>query len=222
MIAVEASCSAVVPNDPVFRWSVHHVKEVFLALLPPKFVLDGSSKVQITCGPRGQEAAYFQVLGATNYYQEEFDFDLYYAANAAEREELILTLLEKSFIEIATRVDDRPPSLQDQILKAANEVRSLGFGLKLRSKKLSKSTPSRKLKLDIYRHLDRQVGEAWSVEIAIPNRGLVHREWIGKVPNYLDLTDFYKTSKWDGNSFVIQDRLSKTVYQLDASRFLAT
>src|SRR4051812_43281500 len=102
-IAIEASRTALIPSEPVFRWTAHHVKEVFLALLPRRFILDGSGKVQITCGPRGNDIQYQQLLGTTNYYREEFAFQEYYAASPPEREEILLKTIEDALFDITLR-----------------------------------------------------------------------------------------------------------------------
>jgi hypothetical protein len=219
MIAVEASAKASMPSEPVFRWTVHHVKEIFLALLPQKFVLDGSSKVQITCGPCGDESQYQRVLGTTDYFREDFDFLQYYALKPAERDNMLLTVLQESLFDIASRVNECVEA-QDVILAVARDVASHEFSLKLHSRRLSKVTSCRRLRVNIYRNLNRQVGEVWSSEVIARDHNLIHEEWIGEMPHYLDLTDFYKSSTWKGNVFVVQNRFGKTVYELDVNPFL--
>src|SRR5688572_18932080 len=80
----------------VFRWTTHHVREMFAALLPSGYVLDGSSVVQVTCGPRGEDPQYGQCLGSSEYFVEGFDFAAYARAPARDRELVILSTLESA------------------------------------------------------------------------------------------------------------------------------
>lgn len=219
MIAVEASKKATLPAGRVFRWDAHHVKELFLAMLPCKLTLDGSSKVQVTCGPRGEEPQYQQVLGTSNYFREDFDFQRYYQLMPPERDRMLLQALEESFLDITSKVDAGAEA-RDAISKTARKVRERDFDLKIQSKKLSRPTHCRNLTVNVHRNLNRQVGEVWSCEVTVGDDRVVYRDWIGETPHYLDLTDFYKSSEWEGNVFIIRNRLGKMVYQLNVMPFL--
>lgn len=219
MIAVEASNRITLPAVPVFRWTAHHVKEIVLALLPPKFTLDGSSKIQVTCGPRGDEPQYRRTFGTAHYFREDFDFQRYYELTPLERDQMLLQVLEESFLDIATSVDVGA-EVRDAISTTAKKVRACGFNLVLRSQNLSRCTPCRRLTVHVYRMLNREVGEVWSCKVRDRDGRLVHTELMGESPHYLDLTDFYKLSRWKGSVFEVQSRLGKSVYELDVSPFL--
>lgn len=219
MIAVEASDQARIPDNPAFRWTAHHVKEIFLALLPKGFALDGSSKLQITCGPRGTEPLCQQMLGATNYFQEDFDFESYFDAKPQERERTIVGLLQTVMTDIATRANVGGDVI-DVVSDTAQAVRERGFSLKLHSKKLSSGYRRSGVRVDVYRNLSGQVGEAWSCELSRKGSSRIHEEWMGKKPHYLDLTDFYRSSEWNGGVFTIRNKLGKAVYELEVTQFL--
>ena len=72
----------------------------------------------------------------------------------------------------------------------------------------------------MFRQLSRDVGEAWSCEVESKGRNAVHKEWLGRRPNYLDLTDLYHSSDWEDDVFVIRDRVGAVQYQLDLGPFL--
>lgn len=217
MLAIEASDGAQVPEGLVFRWAAHHVKEVYLALMPKKFVLDGSSKVQITCGPKGAELQYQQVLGASNYYAE-LDFALFNRVLPTERDEMALGVLEASLIAMGRCQRDWSDTKESVVNATAAMVRERDFRLCLPVRKLSKTLP-RKCKIDVYRNLSREDGEAWSCEIRDKEK-VIHKEWLGKRPNYLNRTDFYKRSGIVGSLFQIQCRLGIVVFELDVGKII--
>lgn len=93
-----------------FRWSAHHVKEIFLSCLPKGYTLDGSSKITITCGSRtDDEPVYAQMLGTSRLYVEDFDFDFYKQATVEQRQEIILDLIVRSLREIGSSVGSSQP-----------------------------------------------------------------------------------------------------------------
>jgi hypothetical protein len=206
-------------NEPMFHWVVHHVKEVFLSCLPRKFLLDGSSTVTIECGPRRDEPKYEQVTGTTAYFVDHFDFAELYRLGPRERDERVLQVLQDALLDIAARGGGGDET-RDAILKAATETRSRDFAAAFPSRKLSRATPGRELKVQVTRNLGRDVGEAWSCEIVRRDGRVVHKAWIGKVHNYVNLTTVYRSSEWDGRVFRVRDQLGHVEYELDVSPFL--
>ena len=75
-------------------------------------------------------------------------------------------------------------------------VKERDFSFSREIKKLSRSTPCRKLRFTVSRHLNREVGEGWSIEISKKNKEIVDRQWIGYVPDFLDRTEQYRLSRW--------------------------
>lgn len=83
----------IVPPGLRFRETTHHVTEMFVSLLGRRYSLNGSSLVQITCGPSGSDPEFYNVLGSTGVFVESFDFGAYRTMSDAEREETVLALV---------------------------------------------------------------------------------------------------------------------------------
>lgn len=208
MMMVEAGEDAVFPEGFVFRWTTHHVKEIYIELLPQKFYLDGSSKLTITCGKCDFGSNYRQRLGTSQYCVEDFDFRDYCNSSPHLREITILRVIEQALCDIAN-LHGGDISI---IKQTADQVRMHNFTLTKCIPKLSKKYGD--IKLDIYRNLSKDYGETWSLEVVLnKTKQIIHRETIGKTPQYLDLRDFYKRSTIDGNCFIIYSRLGKEVYR---------
>jgi len=158
-LRIEASPVArdqgLVPPDLVFRWTAHHVREIFTALLPQGYVLDGSSVIQITFGPRGEQPQYQQCLGSSEYYVEDFDFASYASSAKATRERVILASVEMALCEIAKRagVDDSGVRL------AAAGAIDCGFRLSVEIPKLRKALRQPAGKVHVFRCLSDDIGE---------------------------------------------------------------
>jgi len=219
MLTVEAGELAKVPEEPRFRWLAYHVKEVFLALLPKRFQLNDTSKLQITCGPRGNERQYLEVLGTSEYFVEDFDFAAYYAKQGRQRDDFLLDVIEACLVDIdgRRRLD---PATPERIASTVAAVRQSDFSVSREVKKLTRSTKCRKLKFAVSRHLNRDVGEGWSVDVVKKDKQVLDRQWIGEVPDFLDRTEQYRLSRWVGDQFQIVDPFDRVVYQLDATAYL--
>lgn len=115
----------IVPPRLHFRGTTHHVTEMFANLLGRQYTLNGSSLVQITCGPRGNEPEFYNVLGTTEVFVESFDFGAYHAMGDAGREQAILALVEDHLLAIAEKEQADP----EPIRSCAAAVRHHGFEL---------------------------------------------------------------------------------------------
>jgi hypothetical protein len=202
-------------NEVPFRWTTHHVTEIFISLLPKNYELDGSSLVQITCGLDEGQPTYRQMLGSSEYYIPDFDFQGYYNLSLEEREKYILGVIEKTLTEIARQYNAN----ELIIFQTAEEVRRREFNLKIHIKKLSKKFPGRALKIDVYRHLSKEGGEDWTLEV-IQSKEVVHKEFMRQRPNSLDLRDYFKKSEWNGHDFIVFSKPNKEVYRFNVSAFL--
>lgn len=216
MLSIVSSENSNLPENCNFRWTAHHVKEIFLALLPKKFTLDTMSKFSISFGPKGNDPKYQQMIGCSNYYVEDFDFEIFFNLTKSEQEEIILNKLEGALLNIGKKKFNAD---LDIIKSTISKVRESNFRMKILIKKLSRTSPSRKIKLNIYRILSKEDCESWLLEI-INNKGkLLHNEWIGKHPGHLVRTDQFRTSEWNGNNFLIRDRFKDEVFKINISKF---
>ncbi len=189
-----------------------------MSLLPKTFTLDGSSKLHVWVGPRGQDPKYQQLLGSSIYYYEDFNFAEYFALPQLQRDLRALTVLETSFLDIGPRHDEKARQV---IRNACVSEKEMDFASTTRWEKLSKRNANKKVKVNVYRHLNRNDGEAWSCQVTTNDNVELHTEWIGDRPDYINRTEFYKTSRWQGDVFQICQRLGQVVHQLDIGPFLA-
>ena len=188
-----------------------------LHFLPRRFELDGATKFTLFCGPRPcDESVYTQVLGTSWYYVEDFDFAAYYAGSAKEREEAVLTTLVDALVHIAAE-HSKPTEL---IREAGTAVRDCGFFIELSVKKLSRSTADRGLRLNVFRRLSHEDGEAWGIRV-LDRRGVeLGTEWITDHPDYLDRTTHFNASRWADGVFQIVQRTPECIcYTLDINKY---
>ena len=73
ILKIEASQAVKNQFEPPFRWMAHHVKEIYMEMLPD-VVINGSQLIEIDCGPQGDEEIFDNILGSTNHFVEDFDF----------------------------------------------------------------------------------------------------------------------------------------------------
>lgn len=199
-----------------FRSTTHHVREIFTALLPSSYVLDGSSVFQITCGPRGEESQYRQCLGSSEYYVEDFEFSSYAKADPAGRERMILATVERALSDIATRAN-----ADSSVVKTtAAAVLEHNFQLTTEIKKLRKGLGTSGNKLQVYRSLASEFGEAWYARITDRHGSLLAEREMNKKPDSLDRRDYFKAAELIEGSYVVRDHLGKETFRLDVSRFV--
>ncbi len=211
-LRIEASkaigANGIMPPDFVFRWTAHHVREIFTALLPRNFDLDGSSVIQITCGPCTNDSKYESVLGSSEYFIEDFDFGFYAAASSNEREALLLSSVETALIEIAALAGTSPAA----IMATAQAVRDGGFKLELEVIKLRKRLPSSTNTVRVFRCLSSMDGETWRARCFDKNGKLCGAKVMGKAPDFLDRRDFYHAAELRDGQYIVLSRLGKETF----------
>jgi hypothetical protein len=205
----------VVAPGLVFRWTAHHVREIFSALLPRGFVLDGSSVIQITCGPRGEEPQYTQLLGTSEYFVEDFDFVSYTKGDSAARERIILATVQRALCDIADRAGAEKAEL-NRTIAAVNEC---GFHLSTEVLKLRKALRPSGCSLRVFRCLCASLGETWLARVVRRDDVVIAETVMGASPDYLDRRDYFKLARLIGEEYVVHDRLDKETFRLDVSQF---
>jgi len=214
-ISVGASESAVMPRGKTvrdFNRSTHHVQEIFLALMPERYSVDGTGKINIDIGPRGDEDQYVRLLDVSVYHYEDFDFHNYFLSDANARSEMILEVLERSLLAIAKRFK----ASTGPIRSAAKGTRSSSFQLTSFLPKLSKSTPSRALSLNVFRRIGAD-GENWGIEVRDRSGTLLKTLSIAKRIRYVKSRMSYRKSRWTAKGFEILDGLGNVTYRYDAA-----
>lgn len=213
----QGECVNVKSNDFTFRCTAHHVKEIFMALLPLKYRLDGSSLLQITCGLRGDKALYYKWndFGSSEYFVEDFDFDNYRNSSPKEREVIILELIRFVLINIAQENNSEMEILNRTLLAVKNS----NFYLKTKIQKLCKKHSLSKLRLNVNRILSKENGEMWNLEI-YDGKILKYQDNITKNQGCVDYRNEFSKAEWrHDNIFAITNKLNKDKFLFDLNNF---
>jgi hypothetical protein len=214
-IRIERSRASTVEREVIpFRWTAHHVIQIFTSLLPPKYNLDGSSLFQITLGSSGGKPIYSNLLGSSELYIEDFDFDLYNESSSLQQEQIILDLIEHTLLLISRKNDGDVETIK----KTVELTKSTEFYQKTKIKKLCKKHSQCHLNIDIYRVLSKKHGESWSIEILNKNK-LIHEKYMTEIPSYMDCREIFSKSQWQDSLFVVTDRTGRKTFEIDTSQF---
>jgi hypothetical protein len=196
-----------------FNFSAHAVQEIFLTFMPRKYLLDGMAKTNLTLGPRNGEQPYLQLIDVNIYYVEDFDFRAYFAASTHERDEMLLAALEKGLLDIAARSGADPEPLR----KAISETRVCGCERRYVLSKLSRLTKSRRLKLNVFRHVFHG-GESWGIDFTNRKGQVLDTRWIAKQTDWFRAGNNYRRSMLKGDNFVLIDFLGRQSYKLNVAK----
>jgi hypothetical protein len=213
---VELSKSVKLPeNVKPFRFYAHHVKEIFLALFPNNLNINNSSKIAIEFGSRGDEPIFNNVLGVTNCFIETFDFDNFYKLNDNEKELVLLENIKNALINIIRNNADNE-NVIEQIIIIVNKIIENKFSLEIEVKKLSKISSDKKYKINVFRILNKEIGEGWKIiKIDRKTKQIIKETWMTNNPNYLDRTDFYKKAEIDEHEYIVKTDLGNIVYNME-------
>jgi hypothetical protein len=105
LLTLQESDASALRDGVRVRQLSHHVTQIFMTLLP-KVELNGSSKIVVSLGPRGDEDVFDNVLGVTNIFVENFDFKQFLSLNRRSQDEKLLETLRQSLTLIATKKED--------------------------------------------------------------------------------------------------------------------
>jgi hypothetical protein len=213
---IHASHHATMPKGHTvrdFNCSSHAVQEIFLTFMPRKYLLDGMAKTNLTLGPQNGDRQYAQLINVNIYYVEDFDFRAYFAASTHERDEMLLAALEKGLLDIAGRsgADAEP------IRKAIAATRDCGCERRYVIKRLSRMTKSRRLKLNVFRHVFHG-GESWGIDIANRKRQVLETRWIAEKTDWYRAGNNYRRSMLKGENFVLLDFIGRQSYKLNVAK----
>jgi hypothetical protein len=197
-----------------FRWLTHHVSEIYINLLP-KININNSSKIVIEFGAPGiNEYVVDSVLGCSNIFIENFDFDKFYSLSTHERNLVLINEIKNNLISIYQR---RNSNIQDvqSIISTADKVIETGFNLDIKISKLQKTTEDKTKKIEIHRILNSVVGEAWKCVVLNRKDSSIKEKWMTEVPDFLDRTDFFKKSKIQNNFYMIYGNTDRVTFKIE-------
>jgi hypothetical protein len=215
-LSIGASHYATMPKGQTnrdFNFSCHAVQEIFLTFMPRKYLLDGMAKTNLTLGPRNGDRQYAQLIDVNIYYVEDFDFRAYFAASSQVRDEMLLAALEKGLLDIAARTSADP----EPIRKAIADTRACGCERRYVIKRLSRMTKSRRLKLNVFRHVFHG-GESWGIDIANRKGEVLERRWIAEKTDWFRAGNNYRRSMLKEDNFVLLDFIGRQTYKLNVAK----
>jgi hypothetical protein len=214
ILTVEASNNVeIFQNKIPFRYIAHHVKEIYLYLFPKDISINNSSKIALEFGHKVNEPIFDNILGVTNYFIEIFDFNTFYKISQNKQENVILENIKYSFIEIS-KIKGEDDNIINGIKATTNKVIENKFNLEINIRKLSKISLDKKYKIEIFRILNREVGEGWKYKIINRiDKEIIEENWIMQIPNYLDKTEYYKKSEIVNKEYLIYNNLGKITYR---------
>src|SRR5262249_40535614 len=144
---------------------------------------------------------------------KDFNFEAFRLAKPEDHQQTILDLIMNSLALIGSRhgADLRP------VHEAAERVRECGFRLDIPTK-LSRSTPDRRLRLNVVCKLSLELGEAWAVEVHDKAGDLEGTYWITERPGDFDWRGRFKKSHWSDGSLIIEGRFGGPVIRFNVAR----
>ena len=209
ILTLQESDEAALTMGIRIRHLSHHITQIFMEFLP-KIDINGSSKIVVSLGPRGDEDLFDNVLGSTNIFVESFDFKKFLSLNRRSQDIELLEELRRALIAIATKRESND-AIVEQINQTAEKVLKTNFQLETPVKKLSKTSKNKKHKINIFKVLNAEVGESWYCQDQIFPKNKI---WMHELPGFIDRSDFFKTAELVENSYLIKNRLGKIVFEL--------
>lgn len=209
ILTLQESDEVALTTGVRIRHLSHHITQIFMEFLP-KIDINGSSKIVVSLGPRGDEDLFDNVLGSTNIFVESFDFKNFLSLNRRSQDIELLEELRRALIAIATKRESND-AIVEQINQTAEKVLKTNFQLETPVKKLSKTSKNKKHKINIFKVLNAEVGESWYCQDQLFPKNKI---WMHEPPGFIDRSDFFKTAELVENSYLIKNRLGKIVFEL--------
>ncbi len=185
-----------------------HIAQMYLYFLGKKFILDGSEKITVFVKYKKEdEEKYvnFDYFGVSWYYLENEEIDAYLNAKSNEEADLILCgYLRNTLLDIA-RKNECSREIIDKINYAYDMVVRNNFTLSYEISKLSKTNRTLGYRALVFRNMNRDIGEVWSVKVIDKknNDKVVYEEYLNKPPSYIYGSYCYRSSRWEDNCFVL-------------------
>lgn len=209
ILTLQESDASVLTEGVRIRQIGHHITQIFMTLLP-KVEINGSSKIVVSLGPRGDEDLFDNVLGVTNIFIENFDFKQFFSLDRFNQDKQLLEKLRHALVAIAMRKESNHATVEI-INSTAEAVLKMHFELETPIKKLSKTSKDKKHKINVYRLLNAKVGEGWYCEEHSPTKNKI---WMHEVPGFIDRSDLFKSAEINEHGYQIKNRLGKVVFEI--------
>ena len=209
ILDIERARGADRENELPFRWQAHHVKEIILSRLKG-LDIDGSSKITLEfSSPPAGDDAYSQMLGTSNFHRDCFDFKLYESLAGFQKDKYLSDEIFDALIEVAKFAGNETAQVQLSVLKA--DILNTHFAQSELIDKISKKSVKNRIAVEIFRILNREVGEGW--QYVLNHKDHIKTGWVNSVPDYLDGHEIYKKSFLNATSFWIIDSFKNVVFE---------
>ena len=181
--------------------------------------LDGSSQLTIFFSKKEESEQQYQYMhtdsfGVSWYYVDEAEIDRQRKLKKEEQEEYYLNIIVDTLKHIA-RINNRDAEIFNMIDETASKVRDADFELTLHIKKLSRTSANGQFRANVYRHICDE-GENWYVEMKDKDKNITRYSIdLTDEPLPGSATELYERSKWDGNRFIVTDRLGRVAATID-------
>lgn len=201
-------------KTPVFNRGFY-IAHLYLYYLGEKFVLDGCGKltifVKIMEKPTrklyfDKKYYYDKYEGVSCYYLDTQDAEAYFNAGNTDKADLLLfNYTHKALIDIAEK-SGCGNNVIDRINYAKKEIIQDGFSLSYEVSKLSKYDRSKKYRALVFRNINKDVGETWSVKIIdVKSNKVLIEEYLSECPTYVFGAGRYQKTCWKDNKFILSD-----------------
>lgn len=198
-------------NDVIpISFQSYHISELFMHFLP-KIDLDGSSKLVIYFKEKEESEAKY--VCDNNFHVSWFYVDKNDLNNLKNLNKEMLNLYYLNIIADTFRYIAKQNNCNQEILTIIEEtvqrVKDSEYRLTQKIKQLSRISPDKQFKANVYRHIDSQ-GELWYVEIEGKNNKIKKYDIMEK-PSHISKVHFYKKSQWENDKFILLNKLGQVV-----------
>jgi len=211
LLVLQESDAAVLPEGIGIRRLSHHITQMFMALLPT-VEINGSSKIVVSLGPRGQEDAFDNVLGVTHVFVEDFDFEHFLSLGRPGQDIRLLEALRGALLAIATSRGGNDV-LVKLVDSTADAILNAGLQLLVPIGRLAKRSKDGKRNVTVFKLLNSDVGEAWYCEVTRQGSAKVERIWMHEVPGFIDRRDLFKSAELGEGTYRVKSRLGKVAFE---------
>lgn len=193
---------------PVFNRE-YYLAQLYLYFLGEKFILDGCGKLTIYVKHRNDlpKYLYWEFEGTSRYYLDDNQVDMYFSIkDNEEADRLLCSYTHDVLIDIAKRSGCGEETM-NRIHYAMNAIIKSNFSISYEITKCSKTNQSRKYRALVFRNINRNLSETWSVKILDKknNDNIKYEGYVKNPPLYFNGIYRYQKTKWDGDSFLLMD-----------------
>jgi hypothetical protein len=187
-----------------------HIVNIFMLFMPKKYNLHDQGKINIYLNnKKKKDSEYSECLGIGSYYDNQFDLGNYLSLPPKQQDDMILSIIESSLLNIATTYDiDKKP-----IIEAASKVKENNYRYSF-ALKISKYHKSRKYRALLLLTYKREWADL-RLELVTKNDEIIYKEILIDKTFSFEVYHKYKKSRWDGNRFIIFNTSDEISYEKD-------